>query len=474
MKDMREIIRTLSNRELIAAAQQQAKGASAQGAWDKVNEVLRDPTALGIVYNSGGKDYYQQNAEGRWVRFSREAIRNQLKVKHKLPGMVLAGVDYTAINAALAVIETGCEVALAVSLAGHFAGIEIGRDKTPILITTSPNLIVGRPGPWPNWEHLLHELFGNQFEYFWGSLAIARQSLFHRRFVPNRAQILAGPPSCGKTLLARRLITPLLGGRHANPYDYMTQSTNFNADMIGSEHLALDDDNPHYDKRSRETFGNMIKKVVATPEHALHPKGVDKYMVQIHWYLSIMVNDSPHSLQILPALDEALLDKVCLYRLIKSREIKFPATPNEMDEFNAKLDAELPALAYALDSYEVSEALQCERYLIKAYHHPELLVHLRDYSSGAELEELLFDYWVRSYGLFSAAEIFTNLKEDTRARHILAEIANDSQSLGMKLSELADRQSHIPSLPWKARVIKTRNAVSNKNQYKIVAADNQV
>ena len=114
------------------------------------------------------------------------------------------------------------------------------------------------------------------------------------------------------------------------------------------------------------------------------------------------------------------------------------------------------------------------RYLIKAYHHPELLVHLRDNSSGALLEELLFNYWVRSDGVFSAAEIFTNLKENTRARHILAEIANDSRSLGMKLSELADTQAQTPSLPWKARVIKTRNAVSNKNQYKIIAADIQV
>ena len=76
--------------------------------------------------------------------------------------------------------------------------------------------------------------------------------------------------------------------------------------------------------------------------------------------------------------------------------------------------------------------------------------------------------------MFSAAEIFTNLKENSRARHILAEIANDSQSLGMKLSELADRQAQTPSLPWKARVIKTRNAVSNKNQYKVVTENNQV
>jgi hypothetical protein len=44
----------------------------------------------------------------------------------------------------------------------------------------------------------------------------------------------------------------------------------------------------------------------------------------------------------------------------------------------------------------------------------------------------------------------------------------------MKLSELADRQAQTPSLPWKARVIKTRNAISNRNQYKIVAADNQM
>ena len=120
--------------------------------------------------------------------------------------------------------------------------------------------------------------------------------------------------------------------------------------MVTSEHLCLDDDNPHYDKRSRETFGNMIKKVVATPDHALHPKGVDKQMVKVAWFMTISVNDSPHALQILAIFDEALLEKVCLYKLVKPSSISYPTSTGAMETFNAQLDAELPAIAYALDT----------------------------------------------------------------------------------------------------------------------------
>jgi len=368
--NIKELIRsTMSNSELVREKQQQDKDDKDKQAWAATTVFYNDPHAAGIVYcsTSHGKDFYKFHEQlKRWVRFNRASIGVHLKIEHGLSTTKLSGVEYSSLDVAMLALEDSCEVTLATTLAGHFAGVEQGIDKMPILITSSPNLVAGRQGEWPLWQTLLHEALCDQFDYFWGSLALARQNLWKKCFAPQRAQVLAGAAGCGKTLIQRRLVTPLLGGRVASPYEYMTKSTNFNADMVTSEHLCLDDDNPHYDKRSRETFGNMIKKVVATPDHALHPKGVDKQMVKVAWFMTISVNDSPHALQILPIFDEALLEKVCLYKLVKPPSISYPTSTGAMETFNAQLDAELPAIAYALDTYEIPEQLREERYMIKA------------------------------------------------------------------------------------------------------------
>ena len=45
----------------------------------------------------------------------------------------------------------------------------------------------------------------------------------------------------GKSRL-QNLITPLLGGRVANPYHYMTGKSNFNSELFGAEHLMIEDE----------------------------------------------------------------------------------------------------------------------------------------------------------------------------------------------------------------------------------------
>jgi len=78
-------------------------------------------------------------------------------------------------------------------------------------------------------------------------------------FAPGQAIFFVGPRNCGKTYLQLYLITPLLGGRAANPYQYMVGDTTFNSDIGEAEHLLLSDEKPVRDGHTRISFTSKVK-----------------------------------------------------------------------------------------------------------------------------------------------------------------------------------------------------------------------
>jgi hypothetical protein len=69
------------------------------------------------------------------------------------------------------------------------------------------------------------------------------------------------------------MISPLLGGRMAKPYQFMSGATPFNGNLFEAEHLMVEDDIASSDIRSRRSFGNYIKQFSANEEVQHHAKG---------------------------------------------------------------------------------------------------------------------------------------------------------------------------------------------------------
>ena len=61
--------------------------------------------------------------------------------------------------------------------------------------------------------------------------------------------------------MLQNILTVILGGRAAKPYQFMTGGTGFNSDMFGAEHLMIEDESPSTDMRARRAFGAQIKNM---------------------------------------------------------------------------------------------------------------------------------------------------------------------------------------------------------------------
>jgi hypothetical protein len=219
-----------------------------------------------------------------------------------------------------------------------------------------------------------------------GWLKVAINSLKTHRYMPGQALGLFGVAGSGKTFLQDHLITPLLGGRDAKPYQYMTGATAFNADMFAGEHLVISDENAHTDLASRRNFGTRIKDICVNHRQKLHAKYKAGVMVSPFWRLSISCNDEPENMMILPPMDGSIADKVMLLKVHKPNCL--PGDEHR-EEYIAQFQSELPAFAAYLEAFVIPNELRCSRYGVTHFHHPELLEALDGLAPEMELLDLI-------------------------------------------------------------------------------------
>ena len=72
------------------------------------------------------------------------------------------------------------------------------------------------------------------------------------------------PSDCGKSFIQEHVITPLFGGRSADPTKYLLGKTTFNAEMGGAEHLAMQELPSGLDFKSRVLLADELKRLIAT------------------------------------------------------------------------------------------------------------------------------------------------------------------------------------------------------------------
>ena len=353
-----------------------------------------------LLFDGASQCYWRQNGHGGWQKINESSLETELIAQgfdsHS------QGMDtLSEVRQAKRSIQINQDVAYAGPLAGYHAGMHIVQGGN-ILVTTSPKIIEAKAGEWPTLQKVIDGLLidGNidQRPYFYGWLKQAYQSLSSGMFTPGQALCLAGPRDCGKSLL-QLIITEILGGRSAKPYDFLTGATTFNADQFAGEHLMIEDDVASIDIRARRRLGAGIKSVTVNVTHKCHAKNKTALMLTPFWRLSISVNEEPENLLILPPLDESLQDKLIL---LKACLVKMPMptmSPGERKQFWDTLMSELPGFLYFLKNWEIPDDLRSDRFGIKEFHHPTIAAALTEAQPEQQLlaiiDEELFPRPVR-------------------------------------------------------------------------------
>src|SRR4030095_11750743 len=111
----------------------------------------------------------------------------------------------------------------------------------------------------------------DQVRYLYGWLKIAYDAVRARVRRPGQGLVLAGVRDCGKSLL-QNLITLILGGRSARPYQFMSGLTPFNSDLCEAGHLRMENEQASPDIRARRNFGAQLKNITVIDWQRCHAK----------------------------------------------------------------------------------------------------------------------------------------------------------------------------------------------------------
>jgi hypothetical protein len=342
--------------------------------------------SLGIYYNEFNGPFFIPDAADGWVRVSESGAKRYLRAQGFCG--TKGEQPLSEIDSALLWVTQAQSLAYAGPLAGRKAG-PFRHQGNLILATSSPTLIEPAGGDFPVISELLQRLLRGQIDYFCGWLKIAVESLRIGHIRQGQALVFAGPRNCGKSLVQNHIITPLLGGRSAKPYQFMSAQTQFNSDLFGAEHQMIEDEIPSADMRTRRNFGTMIKQFTATEEIRCHGKYKPGLTLSPFWRLTISCNDEPEDLAILPPLDESLSDKLILLKAYPGPMPMQTTSDDDRVSFRNKIASELPAFVDFLLTQEIPDRIRSPRYGVREYHNPEIVEAIEELSPEERLKELI-------------------------------------------------------------------------------------
>lgn len=345
------------------------------------------PKPLDAYYDQTTMKFFVAKANGEWVRSTKELL--ELRLRSNGYNRLSVGTNsLTLLENELMRIQLEMDVHFAGPLAGFDMGVYdvCGRR---ILVTNSPKIIRPERGKWETLARFLSDLLRNEEDYFhaWIKCALdARDS--GPPFRPGQVLAIAGPAGCGKSLL-QDVITEILGGRSEKPYRYLIGDSKFNAELLGAEHLLIEDEAASTDLRSRRAFGANLKNITVNQVQSYHQKNKTALSLTPFWRVSITLNEEPEHLMVLPPIDDSLKDKIFLLR---ARPSRFPFRADNLEarkKFRDKLSAELPAYLFYLDHWAIPQEFQDQRYGVRAFQDPELMAELDELAPEFKLLALI-------------------------------------------------------------------------------------
>jgi hypothetical protein len=292
------------------------------------------------------------------------------------------------------------------ALAGYSSGVHTLQSGERVLIKTEPRVIAPAEGNWDTIRAVIEGLLSTgkdgidqtDFFYSWCQVSyLALRDGRPGRRRPGHGLIIASPKGSGKSFLQNHIITPLLGGREADPQKFLFGSDDFNGDVCAAEHLCLAEVPSSQKTVDRIALAETIKQIVANPLQRMRLMRTEPWPIHPFWRLTITLNDDADKLRSLPTITSDYGDKVLIFHG-KSTPMPMPTrTDEERIAFSEQVAAELPAFIHWLvHEWEIPEALltyddgsDATRFGFREYHHTLVRDGLFDETPQAELLNLI-------------------------------------------------------------------------------------
>ena len=358
---------------------------------------------LGMWWKSGAGGSFVLGAEDRgWAIWPEQGVIDLMRNEY---GIAIKAREDERLSEAKRVFlctrQKRCLDEIFPALPGYGSGVHRLDSGERVLVKTQPTLIEPKAGEWETIKAVLEALLGpDQLLYFYSWCKIAHESLRDGEpgnWRPGHAMILAGPRGAGKSLIQTKIITPLLGGREADPLKFLFGTDDFNGDCFSAEHLNLGEVPSSQKTVDRMALAETIKQIVATPLARMRLMRTEPWSVHPFWRLTISLNDDPDKLRSLPPITSDFGDKVLIFH---TRKAKMPMRTTTLDErkaFSTALSDEMPAfLAWLLDEWTIPEELMtypdgsdASRFGFREYHSSLIKDGLFDETPAGELMMLI-------------------------------------------------------------------------------------
>ena len=341
-------------------------------------------------YSNSQRAFLLQNSRGFYIHTDKEFYKKRLKA-WGFRTSVQEGENVSPADQIMLDVQEMRDVDYSGPLAGYDAGI-VSCNGHRALVTKPPKRVEAKEGKWPMINDILEQMFNlegaDQRAHLYGWLQLAEESVRFSKPSPGQALVFAGPRNSGKNFI-QDIITVIMGGRTARPYQYFIGKTNFNADLFEAEHLMIADEVPFPDLNSRRVFGSKIKDITVNSIQTCHGKYQNAVHLKPCWRMTVSLNDEAENLIMLPPLDASIQDKLMLFKVKPAKMPMACDRPKDREAFWEAIKAEIPAFVYFLRNFEIPEELADSRFGISAYQHPDIVAVVEDMSPEKRLLELI-------------------------------------------------------------------------------------
>ena len=337
----------------------------------------------------------------------------------------------------------------AVNYAGPLAGYPVGQHESGnqrILVPEALRLIKIGQGKWPTIQTLVESLLADETHdqctvfYIW--LAASLRHLYHRMDWPGElpfahcpALALFGEFQSGKSALIDLVLSPLFGGRKADPLAFLKEGK-FNKDLFPAALLVMDDKGASSNLDERRQRGDAMKSLIWNEFQRMEGKGVDALMVSPFWRLVFAGNFEDSSLNICPALNDSMRDKIILLKCVRADGL--PADESEKIVWVKKLREELPAFVAFLLAFKPTKRDKKKldkRSRVLNFWHPDIAAALLEKQPECKAIEVI-DLLDLAPWEGTATEFYNAVREQDKGGHY-ERLFSSIDRCGRMLSELS-------------------------------------
>ena len=395
------------------------------------------PTPEMHYYPSGKNPYFWLGSGGVFTCGGKKEALEELK-RLGFASYTLPGSNLPEDRSFLAGIINK-PIGYAGGIAGMQAGIRRINGKS-ILVTSSPDLIAHKQGPWRVISDFLHSRldYGRQSQPEWQTdilldwLSLSARQLYLNGggHCPAQILVLGGPRRKGKDVLASDIIAQVLGGRIAKPIEKFKGNTRFSAELTASEMWHISDELDSVSPQTKAALEEAFKQTAVSPTIRLEGKFGDVESVPCYRRLVVTCNDDPTSMEYFPGLRENFSDKLILLDVQGDPFFGEGTAFATFSSWRTAVTAELPQFVhYLLHEHVIAAGRRCPHYGVQSYINPYLSSVLLELNPATPLHEIIVNSGIWDSGAFALGERDGRREVSVQATAILGYLDEQNKAM---------------------------------------------